>query len=223
MVAPTTDEEQQAEAERRRRRALLLALLAGNWLALTSASTEAVAARARSLRALVPDDVWQAALSAAAQGLVTRARGYAAAHPEFTGDARARYLGLVAAAELQRAVADATERLMRVARTQVRRRTHPEATASGPCQRCLELEGVHPPDFPDLYWMHPFCVCSWEPAVAPFAKMSKARANYETVASDGISQCRVCVNFDPPDACGIVAGHIDHAGWCRFHRFVWAA
>jgi len=214
-AAPTSDE------ERRRRRALLLALLAGNWLALTSAASEAVAARARTLRPLVPDDVWNAALAEAAEALVRRGRTYVSRHPEFTGDARERYLGLVAAAELQRAVAQATAALNRQAQTQIHRQTHPEATASGPCVRCLELEGTHPPDFHDLYWTHPYCACTWEP-VASFAKLAKADASYEEVASDGVSQCRVCVYFDPPDACGLVAGHIDHAGWCRHHRFAWA-
>lgn len=34
----------------------------------------------------------------------------------------------------------------------------------GACERCAALAGVHPPDFPDLYFTHPHCLCSWEAA-----------------------------------------------------------
>jgi High potential iron-sulfur protein len=45
-------------------------------------------------------------------------------------------------------------------------------------------------------------------------KISQATANYqETPKSD--QHCEGCANFQPPNACKFVEGHISPNGWCQ--------
>ena len=44
-------------------------------------------------------------------------------------------------------------------------------------------------------------------------KIPQATVQYQTTPKNG-QMCSICVNFDAPNACKIVAGTIDPNGWC---------
>ncbi len=44
-------------------------------------------------------------------------------------------------------------------------------------------------------------------------KLSKADMKYQDTPKDG-QQCDACVYWQPPKACGLVAGDIAPSGWC---------
>ena len=48
---------------------------------------------------------------------------------------------------------------------------------------------------------------------APAQKADKKAVMYQTTPKNGQS-CNKCVQFEPPNACKIVAGDISPAGWC---------
>ena len=45
-------------------------------------------------------------------------------------------------------------------------------------------------------------------------KISPATANYQD-APKGDQRCEGCANFQPPNACKFVEGHISPNGWCQ--------
>ena len=44
-------------------------------------------------------------------------------------------------------------------------------------------------------------------------KLAQSVVQYQTNPKDG-AKCSLCVNFQPPNACTIVAGEINPNGWC---------
>ncbi len=44
-------------------------------------------------------------------------------------------------------------------------------------------------------------------------KLAQNIVQYQTTPKDG-AECSKCVNFQPPNACAIVAGDINPNGWC---------
>jgi hypothetical protein len=44
-------------------------------------------------------------------------------------------------------------------------------------------------------------------------KIPQAAVQYQATPKDG-QKCRICVNFEAPNACKIVAGTISPDGWC---------
>ncbi|WP_428491274.1 high-potential iron-sulfur protein [Rhodopila sp.] len=44
-------------------------------------------------------------------------------------------------------------------------------------------------------------------------KIAQAQVQYQQTPKDG-NKCSTCVNFQPPNACKIVAGTINPNGWC---------
>ena len=50
-------------------------------------------------------------------------------------------------------------------------------------------------------------------APAPTQKVDKKTVMYQTTPKNG-QACNKCVNFEPPNACKLVAGDISPAGWC---------
>ena len=44
-------------------------------------------------------------------------------------------------------------------------------------------------------------------------KIAQAQVQYQNTPKDG-NKCSTCVNFEPPNACKIVAGNINPEGWC---------
>jgi len=46
-------------------------------------------------------------------------------------------------------------------------------------------------------------------------KMTQAAAKYQNQPK-GQQRCEICVNFQPPNQCTIVAGPISPKGWCQF-------
>ena len=44
-------------------------------------------------------------------------------------------------------------------------------------------------------------------------KVAKEAVQYQDQPKDGL-KCAMCVNFQPPNACVIVAGKISPEGWC---------
>ena len=44
-------------------------------------------------------------------------------------------------------------------------------------------------------------------------KIAQAQVQYQETPKDG-NKCSTCVNFQPPNACKIVAGTINPNGWC---------
>ena len=44
-------------------------------------------------------------------------------------------------------------------------------------------------------------------------KIAQDQVQYQKTPKDG-NKCSMCVNWDPPNACKIVAGTIDPNGWC---------
>lgn len=51
------------------------------------------------------------------------------------------------------------------------------------------------------------------PAAAARAKMAPGDIGYQT-HPNGAQRCDLCVNWQPPAACKVVAGPITPAGWC---------
>ena len=51
------------------------------------------------------------------------------------------------------------------------------------------------------------------PAMAQ-VKISQATANYQDTPK-GDQRCEGCANFQPPNACEFVEGHISPNGWCQ--------
>jgi hypothetical protein len=51
------------------------------------------------------------------------------------------------------------------------------------------------------------------PAMAQ-VKISQATANYQDTPK-GDQRCERCANFQPPNACKFVEGHISPNGWCQ--------
>jgi hypothetical protein len=51
------------------------------------------------------------------------------------------------------------------------------------------------------------------PAMAQ-VKISQATANYQDTPK-GDQRCEGCANFQPPNACKFVEGHISPNGWCQ--------
>ena len=45
-------------------------------------------------------------------------------------------------------------------------------------------------------------------------KVSQATANYQDMPK-GDQRCEGCANFQPPNACKFVEGHISLNGWCQ--------
>jgi len=45
-------------------------------------------------------------------------------------------------------------------------------------------------------------------------KISQAVANYQNTPK-GDQRCDRCINFQPPNACKFVEGHISPNGWCQ--------
>ncbi len=50
-------------------------------------------------------------------------------------------------------------------------------------------------------------------ASAQDAKIEQSAVMYQATPKDG-QKCSTCVNFEPPNACKIVAGNIAPEGWC---------
>jgi hypothetical protein len=48
----------------------------------------------------------------------------------------------------------------------------------------------------------------------PTQKVDKKLVMYQPIPKNGQS-CNKCVNFEPPNACKLVAGDISPAGWCQ--------
>lgn len=48
----------------------------------------------------------------------------------------------------------------------------------------------------------------------PAQKVDQKLVMYQTTPKNGQS-CNKCVNFEPPNACKLVAGVISPAGWCQ--------
>jgi hypothetical protein len=46
-------------------------------------------------------------------------------------------------------------------------------------------------------------------------KVSQAEAKYQDHPK-GPQRCEICLQFEPPGTCKIVAGHIEPKGWCQF-------
>lgn len=46
-------------------------------------------------------------------------------------------------------------------------------------------------------------------------KASQTDAKYQN-HPNGQQRCAICLNFQPPSACRIVAGNISPQGWCQF-------
>ena len=46
-------------------------------------------------------------------------------------------------------------------------------------------------------------------------KVTKAEAKYQDQPK-GQQRCEICLNFQPPHSCRIVAGQISPKGWCQF-------
>lgn len=67
------------------------------------------------------------------------------------------YARTVATAEVQNAYVRLFRQATRFAGTQYVRRT----AMPGACLRCAELAGVWDAGYPDLYWTHPHCMCTW--------------------------------------------------------------
>ena len=44
-------------------------------------------------------------------------------------------------------------------------------------------------------------------------KIAQEQVQYQKTPKDG-NKCSTCVNFQPPNACKIVAGTIEPEGWC---------
>jgi hypothetical protein len=49
----------------------------------------------------------------------------------------------------------------------------------------------------------------------PAPKMAKAEAKYVD-RPHGQQRCEICLNFQPPNRCAIVAGDIKPRGWCQY-------
>lgn len=58
-----------------------------------------------------------------------------------------------------------------------------------------------------------FFLSTLEPAAA---KMPQKASQYQDKPK-GKAMCSNCAHFEPPAACGIVAGKISPHGWCRFY------
>jgi hypothetical protein len=56
------------------------------------------------------------------------------------------------------------------------------------------------------------CAALTRQAVAQ-EKIAQAQVQYQLTPKDG-AQCDKCVNWQPPNACAIVAGDIKPTGWC---------
>ncbi|MGN6516142.1 MAG: twin-arginine translocation signal domain-containing protein [Rhizomicrobium sp.] len=56
-------------------------------------------------------------------------------------------------------------------------------------------------------------MCRILPAVA---LMPQKAAHYQDKPK-GPAKCSGCTHFEPPHACGIVAGNISPNGWCQFY------
>lgn len=54
-----------------------------------------------------------------------------------------------------------------------------------------------------------------ELARAEDKRLSKAVAKYQD-HSHGIQRCEICLQFDPPGRCKLVAGAISPKGWCQY-------
>jgi hypothetical protein len=52
-------------------------------------------------------------------------------------------------------------------------------------------------------------------ARAADVKLSKTVAKYRPY-SNGIQRCGICLQFQPPNRCKLVAGEISAKGWCQY-------
>lgn len=52
-------------------------------------------------------------------------------------------------------------------------------------------------------------------AQADETRVSKDVAKYRA-HPNGIQRCEICLQFNPPDHCKIVAGKINPKGWCQY-------
>jgi hypothetical protein len=53
------------------------------------------------------------------------------------------------------------------------------------------------------------------PSQADETRVSKDVAKYRA-HPNGIQRCEICLQFNPPDHCKIVAGEISPKGWCQY-------
>ena len=136
--------------------ALTAALLAGDWVAFRHLSRSGIQRETKGF--YNGSSEYNDAVDDSAKQMTENAKYYAVKHKDLDIPKLTEYLALVAAAELQMAVADTVRA---VATGQVERITHPEMAVV--CRKCMNLEGIYEPDDVDLYWNHPNCHCTFRP------------------------------------------------------------
>lgn len=140
-------------------------------------------------------------------------------HKHLSGDEARNYAALTVASELQRLEAALVQQAIRASEPAlIERRLG--YSASGPCPRCIELAGSHPLDFPDLFWTHPYCVCSWHAAGKAVTSAFAGRGNPQALRDWYDASANGQIHWGTPgdfDRCVEIAGKYisNPQGFCQ--------